>query len=281
MIEDLLSEKKTFRDLVVSRLYSTELDFVEQTEFILENNRKGEGWSASGVLVLLEFNPGRQEYDLVLNKRSPFVPQPGDLCCPGGRTGSSIDKILGYLLSKTLIPLLWSSRFKGSQGRTKSERRILAMILAAVLRESWEEMRLPPWQVEYLGGLRTYRLQSFPNIIFPVAGRVRGKWRARPNWEVEKVLRVPVRSFLNPGNYALYSAHIPASQKDMTGLEWIELPCLVLNFEGEEEILWGATFEIIMDFLQRLIDLPPDIIRPARLIERDLPADYFTGRSRD
>ncbi|MFH1491682.1 MAG: CoA pyrophosphatase [Pseudomonadota bacterium] len=281
MTEDLLSSQKDFRNLVTKRLISTPLDFVEEMGFISERREKGDPWSASGVLLLLEFDPQEKAYTIILNKRSSYVQQPGDLCCPGGRTGSIGDKTLGWLLQKTLMPFLRPAAVRGLQGKDKPERKILSMVLVGVLRESWEEMRLPPWKVEYLGALPTHRLQNFPNIIFPMVGRIRGPWQASPNWEVDKILRVPLRTFFNPENYALYSPRIPDAQRDKAEVTWLELPCMVVGVDGTEEILWGATFGIIRDFLHRVMDMPLNIMRPARVIERDLPVHYFTGRSRD
>jgi len=280
MINDLITNEKAFPNYIIKRLSSAELDFVKRMSYIRGREKKGEEWSISGVLILLEFDTEGEEYNIILNKRSPYVQQPGDLCCPGGRIGNSIDTIFGYLLSKNIIPLIRPGAFKCLQRAPNPEKDIIGTVLAGVLRECWEEMRLPPWKVEYLGGLSTHRMQSFPRIIFPLVGRITGRWNAKPNWEVEKIIRVPIRSFFDPSNYALYSPRVPSSFKNRPGTEWLEIPCMVVQEGDDEEILWGATFGIIINFIQLITDLSLDMIHPQRKIERDLPVDYFTGTPR-
>jgi len=248
MVNDLFANEKALRNRIIERLKSLELDFPEQMDLIQERKEKGEKWSASGILLLLEFDKLENEYVIILNKRSSYVQQPGDLCCPGGVTGHRTDRILGNLLSKNFIQAVLSGLFQNLRDTPDSGKEILGLIIAGVLRESWEEMRLPPWRVEYLGGLRTHRLHSFPKIIFPVVGRITGRWRARPNWEVEKVVRVPIRSFFDPANYALANLKTPSPLNKKNGMNQSELPCLVVQEENHKEILWGATFNIIINF---------------------------------
>jgi hypothetical protein len=280
MINNLVTNEKEFRDYVIRQLHSAESDFVKRMSYIRERKKTGEAWSISGVLILLEFDTEAGEYSIILNKRSPYVQQPGDLCCPGGRIGNGIDTIFGYLLSKNIISLIRPGSFKCLQHIPNPEKDIIGKILAGVLRECWEEMRLPPWKVEYLGGIPSHRMQSFPRIIFPLVGRIIGRWNAKPNWEVEKIFRVPIRSFFDPSNYALYSPRVPSSYKDRPGTEWFEIPSLVVQEGDDEEILWGATFGIMISFMQLITDLSLDMIHPQRKIQRDLPADYFTGKPR-
>jgi hypothetical protein len=281
MVNELVSDKIGFSKHIISRLDALDLDFVDKMVLIRQQNRERRGWSASGVLVPLEFDQVQKEYVIILNKRSAYVQQPGDLCCPGGGMNHRSDRILGYLLTKHLIPQKWARPFQRLSRLTGQEREIFAVILASILRESWEEMRLNPCNVEYLGGLPTQQMQNFPKFIFPVVGMIRHSWKSRLSWEVERILRVPVRSFLELDNYAIYSQKIPYPLKEKVGLDRWELPCLVIGREGSEEILWGATFKILLHFLHLVMDLPIEKIHPSRKIERDLPPDYFTGRQRD
>jgi hypothetical protein len=280
MTLDLISNEKGFREHVIERLAARDLDFVEQMELIRTKQGQGERWAASGVLVPIEFDQDRQEYVIILNKRSIYLLQPGDLCCPGGGMDRRLDRIMGYLVTRNVIPSVFSGPFRKLPRLPGREREIFVVILAGVLRESWEEMRLNPCNVEYLGSLPIQQMQSFPRFIFPVVGRIRRPWKPRLNWEVESIVKVPIRSFLDPGNYAIYSQRIPASLKQKTGVDRWDLPCLVVRQDGSEEILWGATFMIILNFLHTAIDLPIDAMHPHTRIERDLPPDYFTGKER-
>ena len=280
MIKDLFTQEKAFRNHLIQRLRLSDVDFPEQMNLIQDKQRKGERWSASGILLLLEYDKREKEWVIVLNKRSTYVQQPGDLCCPGGGTGNRTDRILGCLLNRILLPSSFSKSFRILREVPESEKGTMGMVIAAVLREGWEEMRLPPWRVEYLGGLRSHRLHSFPKIIFPVVGRTTGRWRARPNWEVEKVVPVPVRSFFDPSNYALLNLIVPPSLNRNDGLGQSELPCLVIGDDDQREILWGATFNIIINFLSIVLDLPLELLQTKNTVEKDLPVHYFTGKPR-
>jgi hypothetical protein len=57
------------------------------------------------------------------------------------------------------------------------------------------------------------------------------------------------------------------------------MPCLLIEDGGEEEVLWGATFRILVRFIERVFGIPVASIQPARRVTRNLPAHYFSGRS--
>ena len=82
--KEIIKEPDRFRDLVVRRLEGNHSDFVEHMQYIRKEREAGRRWSASGILVPLEFDNQKNEYTVILNKRSDQVQQPGDLCCPGG-----------------------------------------------------------------------------------------------------------------------------------------------------------------------------------------------------
>lgn len=237
----------------------------------------GRRWAPSSVLIPLRFDRSRPEPLVVLNKRSDWVVQPGDLCFPGGGLDRRNDRILGWLLALGILPTRRSGPFRSLAGFRDPQNRVLLTLVASVLRESWEEMRLPPWKVEYLGCLRPHSMASFPRTIFPIAGRILDPWKGRPNWEVEKILSVPLRSFLDPDRYALCRMRLPASS-GAEGTEW-EAPCFLVPDLGQEEILWGATFQILSKFLEAVADFSVSGVRPTRTVVKNLPAHYLTGRT--
>lgn len=279
MHEDLVTQEKELRDHVVRSLAGTPVDYMEEMRFIRERVEERKKWRSSGVLIPLEFDPGLQEYVVILNKRSASVQQPGDLCCPGGRTDRRYDRALAFLLVARLLPVARSAPLRRLVRLRGPERDALLMLLAGVLRESWEEMRLPPWRVEYLGSIPAQRLLAFPGTIFPLVGRIQGTWKPRPNWEVEKILRVPLRHFFASENYALCRFCIPSSAGENTNTDLWEMPCLLIEDGGREEVLWGATFRILVRFIERVFGIPVASIQPARRVTRNLPAHYFSGRS--
>ena len=278
--ESFVERPEALRDRVAVRLEEGPADFVEQMRFIEAKRKAGEKHAASGVLVPLEFDASSREYAVILNKRSAYVQQAGDLCLPGGGTDRRLDRILSRLLAWGILPTKRSKPLRRLLRSPPEEREVFLLVLAGVLRESWEEMRLPPWRVEYLGGLPTIRMQSFPRVIFPVVGRIRPGWRARPNWEVESVLRVPLRSFFDPANYALCRFRIAApSAQGREVAEW-EYPCLVVSGPAGEEVLWGATFRILMNLIERVFEIPVEALNPARRVEKELSPHYFAGKDR-
>ena len=151
-------------------------------------------------------------------------------------------------------------------------------MLSIALRESWEELRLSPLNVEFLGALPTYRLHHRNWIIFPMVGRVKHPWKPKPSWEVEKIVPIPLESFFCPANYAIYSLEVPENLIAQGIPNPWEFPCLVQRQDGEEEILWGATFEVIRTFFKIVFDFSFPISAAARVIHRPLALNYFSGR---
>ena len=215
---------------------------------------------ASAVLFLLGPRLGKtnhhEEPCLILNKRSADVRQAGDLCCPGGRVSPRLDAGLAKLLRLPLLPLarwpFWSDWRKKQPYNT----RWLRLLLATALRESVEEMRLNPFGLNFLGPLPPQALVMFQRMIFPMVIWVTRQKRFYPNWEVEKIVSIPLRDFFNPAQYARYRLRI---ETPSTGEYVNTSPCFKYEKEDETEILWGATFRITMAFLNCVFGFsPPD-----------------------
>ena len=181
----------------------------------LQNNRKplfpdaGVDWqSASAVLFLLGRHPqqGRLSGEpcLILNKRSEKVRQPGDLCCPGGRVSPRLDTGLATFLKLPIFHLArWPHWPHWHKTRPRDAKR-LRLLLATGVRESIEEMRLSPFGLKFLGPLPAQQLVMFQRVIYPMVVWVSGQKRFYPNWEVEKIIYIPLRDLLNPAGYARY-----------------------------------------------------------------------------
>jgi len=106
-------------------------------------------------------------------------------------------------------------------------------------------------------------------------GLVEKKWRFHPSREVEKIVEIPLESFYNEDNYGFFSIHSPA---DETENKW-KFPCLIhKDNDGKEEILWGATFNIIMSFLEIVFDFKLPEIQPQKIITRALHPNYLGGK---
>lgn len=274
-----------FREHVIQELGKIPCDYPEQVRFIDTQRHSATPWKGGGVLLPLYFSAGEGygggqpgEYVFLLSKRSHKVQQAGDLCVPGG----GIHPLTDWILQKILW-LGFHARGKGEgiKEAKKKGRLAFSKILyfyGNAIRESWEEIRLPPFNVELLGVLPTYRLQSRRWILFPLVGRIKKPWKTRLNWEVEKIISIPMSAFYHEENYALYSLRVTERQRGMGIPDPWEFPCLVYRSHGEEEILWGATFHIIRSFLELIGPSPLPFPAGQRIIQKDLPANYFSGR---
>lgn len=214
---------------------------------------------------------------LVLTKRSPQVRQPGDLCCPGGGYPPRLDAMVAAMLGLPGGPLhrwpFWN-RWRRRHPRLVSR---LSVFMAAGLREGVEEMRLNPFGFRFLGVLPPSELVMFDRLILPLVGWLPSQKRFRPNWEVERMVSIPLDHLLDPENYACYRITVDPRRDGTPGIEMFDLPCIVHRHKGVEEILWGVTFRITMDFLDRVFDFSPPPLGRLPVLRRRLTRDYRTG----
>jgi hypothetical protein len=218
-------------------------------------NRLSDLYAASAVLFLLGLSPSENgaapEPSLILNKRSEKVRQPGDLCCPGGGVVPGIDRFLAKAMTLPGLPMwrwpYWSE-LKTSKPHTADSLRFLFF---TSIRESFEEMRLNPFAVRFLGPLPSQQLVMFRRTIYPMIGWVNGQKRFYPNWEVEKIVYLPLRKLLNPANYVRYQLFMRTPDGDR-GQCVFDSPSYVHKNHREKEILWGATCRITLKFLKQV-----------------------------
>jgi hypothetical protein len=234
---------------------------------------------ASAVMFLLGQHPNRKEFEpcIILNKRSKKVKQPGDLCCPGGSISIRVDSFFSKLLRMRMSPLgRWPYWLSWCNRRPK-DARCLSLLFATGLRESLEEMRLNPFGVRFLGPLPSQRLDMFRRIIFPLAGWISSQKRFFPNWEVEKVVYIPLRDLLNINNYRRLQLNVQHfnSPGDSRLLE--DFPCFRHKNSDEKELLWGATFRIVMVFLQLIFGFTPPPVSSLPVFYETLAENYLSG----
>ena len=282
---DILREQAGFRQQVIDALSREPVDYLEKFAFIDRQKETQESFAGGGILLPLYFREegdwgeaGPGEYVFLLNKRSKQVLQPGDLCAPGGGIHLFLDSFTQKILQFRLLPGVGGPGLKLAKKRGKEVYDKILFLLGNALRESWEELRLSPFNVEFLGPLPTYSLSSRRWIIFPLVGRVKRSWQPKLSWEVEKIVPIPLAAFLNPQNYAIYSLEVPEKLVAQGIPSPWEFPCLVHREKGEEEILWGATFKVIQTFFQIVFHFPFPSPDPRRVIRRPLASNYLTGR---
>jgi len=217
------------------------------------------------------------EFNFLLIKRSDAVAQSGDISCPGGMLERPVDELLSHILLKTGI-----LRTAGNQvlyelpNKDEETLSLVRLFLMNALRESWEEIGLSPLNVEFLGALPTYSLTLFTRTIFPLVCLVREPWPYRPNEEVDKVLEIPLGFFFRSSSYALLELRSESGNSDPR--QNFQFPCLVIpDGKGGEDILWGATFFIITNFLSRVTGGSFPAETPARVVTKIIPLHYTSG----
>lgn len=233
----------------------------------------------SAVLVLLGESPPEagfplREPCLVFNKRSRAVRQPGDLCFAGGGMARGLDGLFARLLCLPFGPLgRWRHRRRWAREHDRTWRWV-ALYFATALREAFEEMHLNPLRVTFLGPLFPQRLVLFRRILYPMAAWVKGRPRFRPNWEVERIVWIPLAALLDPANYVHYRVVTPPGAERRVR----DVPALRFRTPaGGEEILWGVTFRITLAFLKTCFSFSPPPLEHLPRIEGRLPEDYLTG----
>ncbi len=233
---------------------------------------------ASAVLFLLTQYQAEVEQPaepcLLLNKRSKKVLQPGDLCCPGGGIESK-DRLFSRVLRWPFSPLRKWPAWERWKCQSSESIDGLSLLLATALRESWEEMRLNPFKVAFMGPLPVQKLVMFKREIYPLVGWVPEGQALVPNWEVERIVHLPLRRLLEVHRYARYRLTFDTTQGISHRKE--DFPCFIHNGRGGEEILWGATFRIAMDFLRMVFGFRLPDLRQAPIIHRRLDDAYLNG----
>jgi len=245
------------------------------------SNRQIEWGATAGVVMLLGQRSAGTDLDaetcIVLNKRSSKVKQPGDLCFPGGSMAPHIDPFLARLFSLPFASLgHWRHWDNWKKNHTR-QAKLMSIIWATGLREGFEEMRLNPFGVRFLGLLPPQSLVMFRRTIYPMVGWIRHQKRFFPNWEVEKVVYVALKDLLNPGLYGRYRLQMGgASGQDQAGSVQ-NFPCFRLPAQNQKEILWGATYRITMDFLEHVFGFKPPSSETLPVVEGALDRNYLSG----
>jgi hypothetical protein len=235
---------------------------------------------ASAVLFLLgehcEEHTLRHEPCVVFNKRSKKVRQPGDLCFPGGRVSPRLDFILSKFLTLPLFPLARWPYWPTWREMKGEDAEYLALLFATSLRESLEEMGLNPLGVTFLGPLPPANLHMFGRVIYPMVGWIARQRHFLLNWEVERIVYTRIRDLLNPDRYASYRLNIASRDEEASSEEIRDFPCFRHRNHDEEEVLWGATYRIVMVFLELVYGFRAPSIDTLPVIHGYLDKRYFS-----
>jgi len=240
-----------------------------------------DGAISSSVMFLLgsmRTEKGRPpEICVILNKRSKKVRQAGDLCCPGGTVEAQLDPYLARLLMLPCSPLTRWPHWNRLRSERPQEARLVALLLATALRESWEEMRVTPFAVRFLGPLQSQRLLLFSRIIHPMVGWISRQSRFTASREVEKIILIPLRSLLQTAHYARYRLYVPPHLEKKINRGTQDFPCFLYSDKGEIELLWGATYRIVICFLELMFGFKPPDLSSLPLIPGIMDESYVNG----
>ena len=240
--------------------------------------------NASAVMFLLGLMPGDNgrapEPCLILNKRSQTVTQPGDLCCPGGGVSPGIDTFLARAMALPGLPMWRWPFWSAIRSQRSKEAKILRVLFFTSLREGFEEMRLNPFGVRFLGPLPDQRLVMFGRVIYPMVGWVSKQQHFRLNWEVEKIVSIPLRKMLDPGNYVQYQLEMKDPNADNGSRQVYDAPSFLYKNGLETEVLWGATCRITLNFLELMFGFEVTADGSLPVLKGSLDETYMSNGKR-
>ena len=274
----IFRQKDIFPSFVADKLASSPIDYKEKYQETKYFSHQAKPRLAAGVVLLLhykQFSPDHSEYAFQLIKRSDKISQGGDISCPGGMLNPVFDKAISFFLKAGFFPSLHKQISLATTGKDKEEINLINLFLINALREAWEEIGLNPFRVSFLGALPCYSLIVASRTIFPLVCLVPEPFKFELSAEVEKIIEIPVSTFFNSSKYALLDVEMPFSSI----ISNRQFPCLTLTVdEGEQEILWGATFNIIMNFLRIISNEDLPIPSSCETIKKILSKNYISRK---
>lgn len=274
----LFHQKDILPSFVTAKLAASTIDYKEKHSLIENANKTNSCHLEAGVVLLLNYksNQEKSEYVFQLIKRSQKVTQAGDISCPGGILHPRLDKILGYFLKTGIIPDMRKKTLNYDASKDKETNSLIRLFLTNALREAWEEIGLIPFNILFLGALPCYSLTSFAITIYPLVCLTPKPFRYKLSSEVDKILEIPLSFFFQSSNYA--SLEIETPIENTASSQNSKLPCLVIpDGRGNVDILWGATFNIITNFLRIISGNSLPLPSASRTIKKVLSNSYISG----
>ena len=275
----LFQQKDIFPRFVRDKLASVPIDYKEMNLQIDKSRQEGSAHLKAAVVLLLNFKNiyGKSEYVFQLIKRSEKVSQGGDISCPGGMLQPSRDNFLNFFLKTKILPAMRGRKASLIQSGDKETAALIHLFLTNALREAWEEIGLNPFNIKFLGALPSYSLTLFARTIFPFVCFTPKSFKYKLSSEVEKVLEIPLSIFFDSANYAMLDIKTSLG-KDTEPLQY-QTPCLIIpDGRGGEDILWGATFNIIHDFLRIISDGTLPSTYSSRTLNKVLTIKYISPK---
>jgi hypothetical protein len=136
-------------------------------------------------------------------------------------------------------------------------------------------MRLNPLRITFLGPLQVQRLIMFKRSIYPLACWVPDINGLKPNWEVERIVLIPLRHLMQTHRYARYRLRFFADGVEAQRKE--DFPCFIHQGRHGREVLWGATFRITLDFLDRVYGFKMPALDESPIVNGRLGRTYMNA----
>ncbi len=228
------------------------------------------------VMILLGFRAEDDRPCLILNKRSMKVAQAGDLCCPGGRFSSGLDTAISKIVTLPGFPMAKWPSLTSWRKEHPHILEIIKLFFATSLRESVEEMFLNPFGVNFLGPQVPLTLELTGRIIYPMIGWTNQK-KFRPNWEVERIVYIPLENLMETSNYGRCRLQImPELASAFSNIDE-EFPCFVHRGRQGTELLWGITYRMVNSFLEIISDFVPPDLASLPVFYKQMDKHYMNG----
>jgi 8-oxo-dGTP pyrophosphatase MutT (NUDIX family) len=277
----ILREPDSLPSFIAEKLASVSIDYKNKYRQIKSSGNTNTPELAAGVVLLLNYKKishSKYEYVFQLIKRSDKISQGGDISCPGGMLHPITDKFLSKILANRIIRTMPDYSVNFLPINDKETANLVRLFLINAVREAWEEIGLNPFSVIFLGALPCYSLTLFARTIFPLVCLTPKPFKFKLSAEVEKILEIPISIFFEGSNYALLEIETPFSNS--TPVHSNQFPCIILtDDQGKQEILWGATFNIIMNFLRIISDNGLPALSSFPTIKKALSKTYISGNS--
>jgi 8-oxo-dGTP pyrophosphatase MutT (NUDIX family) len=271
----LFNQKDIFPSFVLRKLFNKTIDYKEKYGQIKLTEKTSSPQLCAGICLLLSYRENsatKSGYVFQLIKRSSRVTQAGDISCPGGLLNPHIDRIISFFLANKLIPAEHDNYFNKMDAETKY---LVRLFLTNALRETWEEIGLNPFNTFFLGALSSYSLTLFARTIFPLVCFTCRPFEYKLSSEVDKVLEIPIADFFEISNYALLEIETPFANSTASADN--PFPCFIFtDSDGNTEILWGATFNIIINFLNIISDNNFSLPSTTKIIKKVLTSKYIS-----
>ncbi len=278
----ILAEPAAFISEVEKRLGELPIDYAERYLPSDLGKKGADRRLMAGTLVLLtEATAGPEgasqpAFNLLLIKRSSMVSQGGDLSSPGGILQPNLDCWLRLLIVTGILPVLQGLPRQRLKDRDKRTFELATLFLANALRETWEEIGLSPCNIHFLGALPSYSLTMFSRTIFPILALIKKPTAFKLNHEVEKIVSIPLISLLREENYGLLKLEFPDSPGEKPSAPGF-FPCFIHHGRDSRDVLWGATYQIVISFMKLFFSLPDPGNNAPPVIVKTVDNRYLKG----